>query len=251
MILGLNKPYILGLSVAGSFHLKEGLPCQDACAYKIYDGRIGFIAVADGLGSASLSHIGARLSVESAIKKASELIYTNPFLLREIPLKMIESARLCLKNKAEELGIEVSDLATTLITVIFDNNSLRSAQIGDGAIVVQSEGQLEIISYSSHSEYANEVIPVTSDEYLDYLIEAHFDSNLDCIAVFTDGCQRASLKKVANGYLPFDGFFRPVFTFASNIDSLEKGNKELGDFLLSQKMSEHSEDDKTLVLAVI
>ncbi len=165
---------------------------------------------------------------------------------------MIEGAKLCLLRKAEEEGVKISDLATTLIVAAFDKNNLHSAQIGDGAIVIQSEGLLQLISCSLHSEYANEVTPITSDDFLDYLIEANVvDSKIDCLAVFTDGCQRASLKKGIDGYMPFEGFFNPVFNFASNITDIEKGNREIEEFLLSQKMTEHSEDDKTIVLAVM
>lgn len=247
-----KRPYIVGLSVPGYLHQKEGLPCQDACAYQIKDERWCFIAVADGLGSAALSHVGSRLAVESAINIALDLISSNSLLLPSIPIKMIEAAQFSILRKAEEEGIKISDMATTLIAVAFDNNNLFSAQIGDGAIVIQTEGLLKIVSYSSHSEYANEVIPITSDDSFDYLIEANMvDSKIDCLAVFTDGCQRASLKKGIDGYMPFEGFFKPVFHFASNITDIEKGNKEIEEFLLSQKMTEHSEDDKTIVLAVM
>jgi hypothetical protein len=42
-----------------------------------------------------------------------------------------------------------------------------------------------------------------------------------------------------------------LFSYAQELEVLEEGEQDIRDFLASQKMSEHSEDDKTLVIAVL
>lgn len=249
--MSLKRPYIVGISVPGYLHLKTAQPCQDACAYEVDDNRFCIIAVADGLGSASLSHIGSQLAVQRAVLTASHLIASDPSALSSIPLRMIESAREALIEKANEDALNLSDLATTLIVAVFDRQNLYCAQIGDGAIVIRSQGELKLLSFPTNSEYANEVIPITTEEYTDYLTINQFSGHIDCVSVFTDGCQRASLKKTIDGYEPFEGFFNPVFSFALGISDVTEAMAELEEFLLSAKISEHSEDDKTLVLAVL
>jgi len=246
-----KKPYLLGVSVAGYLHLKEGLPCQDACKYLIHKDNYGLIAVADGLGSAFLSHIGAQKAVEKAIETAIKLLEVNNTSLADIPIKMIEFSRYALIEIAEQEGLNLSNLATTLITVAFDKRGIHSAQVGDGAVVVQINGQLKILTCSLNFEYVNEVMPITTEDYLDGLIFESINNPVDFVSVFTDGCQRAALKKTEIGYEPFEGFFRPVFDFATKINHIEQANKELEEFLMSKKMSEYFEDDKTLVIGVI
>lgn len=247
-------PYILGVSVTGSLHSKEGLPCQDACLYEIISDEFGIIAVADGLGSAPFADLGSRLAVEAAVSYAKNLLMDCPedgLDMSEIPINMLHAARQCLEGKALEEGFKLTDVATTLITVLFYRDSVYAAQIGDGAVVAKTDGALALLCGPSNSEYANEVTPVTCSTWESNLSFAEVSSGAEHIAVFTDGCQRAALLKTVDGYTPFEKFFNPVFSYADEADDLGGSELELGEFLLSEKISEYSEDDKTLVLAVL
>jgi predicted FMN-binding regulatory protein PaiB len=68
---------------------------------------------------------------------------------------------------------------------------------------------------------------------------------------FTDGLQRAALKKSAEGYSPFNGFCEPIFSFASEVSDIGEAEVEIAQLLSSKKLSDNSEDDKTLVIAVL
>ncbi len=216
--------------------------------------NLGLIAVADGLGSVPLSDLGSRLSVEAAVDAAKSLLLNTPIDeidIAGVPLKMMQAARDSLDETSLREGIQLSDMATTLIAVLFHKDCIYTAQIGDGAVVARVDRSLVLISQPSNSEYANEVTPITCSSWRDSLASAEARSGVEYIAVFTDGCQRAALMKTADGYEPFEKFFNPVFSFATEIDNIYDGEQELREFLSSKKISEYSEDDKTLVLAVL
>lgn len=252
--MALAPPYIFGSSVTGSLHIQGGLPCQDAYRYALISDDFGVIAVADGLGSVPLSELGARLAVEAAVETAKNILDDSSINrpdFSEIPVKMVQAARESLEDTALREGVRLHDMATTLISVIFSRECIYAAQIGDGAVVARVNGSLVLISGPMNSEYANEVIPITCSTWQTNIATAVSGPGAEYVAVFTDGCQRAALLKTAEGYEPFEKFFNPVFSFSSAIENLETAEQELGEFLSSEKISEYSDDDKTLVLAVL
>ncbi len=248
----MKPPYIFGASTTGALHLKEGQPCQDAFLYDLIDNKIGLIAVADGLGSAKAADLGASIAVKAAILKAKSSINLGKSnSLNELPRQMLIAAREAIEEAATFEGLSISELATTLIAVLFGPDFVFTAQIGDGAAVGLVDGSLRVISMPSESEYTNEVIPITDKDWEWHIRCSQTHAVTQVLAVFTDGCQRASLIKRGDRYEPFDRFFHPVFSFALSIDDTKKAEEELSAFLDSPKMTEFSEDDKTMVLAVL
>ncbi|MBF0338470.1 MAG: protein phosphatase 2C domain-containing protein [Nitrospirae bacterium] len=252
MTKALKPPYIFGASVIGPLHVPMGIPCQDACAYEVFKD-IGLIAVADGLGSAPKSDIGSRQAVDAAIEAAKQHLVANDngeHSLGELTGKMILSAREQIEKTAEKDGYKLRDLATTLIVSAFVGGSVSIAHIGDGAVIAKTDKGLILASAPEESEYANEVVPLTSNKWNEH---THTSSikNASFIALFTDGCQRAALKKSPLGYEPFNGFFDPVCSYAIKIEEIESANEEIKALLSSPKMNEHSDDDKTLVIAIL
>lgn len=252
--MALAPPYILGSSVTGSLHIQGGLPCQDAYRYELINADLGVIAVADGLGSVPLSDLGARLAVEAAVETAKNLLLHTSGDEPEtsgIPMKMIQAARECLEDTALREGFRLNEMATTLISVLFYRDCIYTAQVGDGAVVARVDGSLALLSGPPNSEYANEVTPITCSTWQTNIVTAASGPGAEYLAVFTDGCQRAALLKHPDGYEPFEKFFNPVFSFTADTENLEKAELELGEFLASDKITEYSEDDKTLVLAAL
>lgn len=250
----LSTPYFFGTSVIGPLHIQRGIPCQDACAYEILSSGWGVIAVADGLGSAPKSDIGAKSVVDAAIKtwkaaiaakKKDEINYGE--ILREI----VFSARKTLEARAIEEKCFLRELACTIIVVLTYEDTIAVAHVGDGAVVVKTNDGLKLISEPEESEYVNEVVPLTSKKWEKSLRISANVSDVECVAAFTDGCQRAALLRTQNGLQPYDRFFEPLFTYAQELDNLIYGEQDIRDLLASQKMSENSEDDKTLVVSVL
>ena len=78
-----------GVSITGFSHFEENIPCQDAHAYKIKDQSRIIAAVADGAGSARLSHIGAQAFVDTVVSRLFNLPLYNTFDPDHIALEII------------------------------------------------------------------------------------------------------------------------------------------------------------------
>ncbi len=245
-------PIIFGASVIGPYHVLRGIPCQDACAYQTIEPACAAIAVADGLGSASKSDIGANVAVTAAIEfLAHRLEVENSDLnLIEFSQTAIQEARKALEEMAVELQCALSDLACTMIVIMMNENYVAVSHIGDGAVVAEMDGNLQLVSAPGESEYTNEVVPLTSPDWENH-VRTGAASGVTAVAAFTDGCQRAALAKSENGLAPFAKFFDPIFSFAREVESVHEAEEEIAALLSSKKLCENSEDDKTLVVALL
>lgn len=251
---------VFGGKVAGSSHTAGGLPCQDAFHFDIIDKEEIIVAVADGLGSAKYSDTGARIAVESAVDKIKSVFDLNgPYEIplcdmmknRDIVKEAFYYARESLDEYSKEEGIPLNMLACTLLVAFTYKGSVTTGHIGDGAIVAGIKEEITIISLPAKSEYVNEVTPITSDKFNDNLRINENITGVEIFALFTDGCQRAFLQKKDDRYIPFEPFFRPFFSYAKRLSDNDKAAEEITDFLASEKMTENSDDDKTLIIAVI
>ncbi|TKJ99431.1 hypothetical protein PlfCFBP13513_08620 [Plantibacter flavus] len=101
---------IRAASVRGLSHRSEGASLrQDTYAWAS-DKRNVYFAVADGVGSAEYSHIGARIAVTAAIALLSAGLRNHRHIGAAIAAQMAAEARL--------LGVDQSALATTLVAVV-------------------------------------------------------------------------------------------------------------------------------------
>ena len=247
------KLMVFGAKVIGSSHMGGNIPCQDAFQYEMVDYGRGLIVVADGVGSASLSEIGAQTAVAAVAGYLKSALQGIKSLVQELPLLALNAmtvARDSLEGKMTELGCGLSDLACTLIIVILYERKAIVAHIGDGAVVMRCDNEFIIASLSEDSEYTNEVIPVTSSQWEKSIRISKVFEGVELVAAFTDGCQRAVLKKGTDGIIPFKGFFEPLYLYAEGVAESEIGDKNIKELLISKKMSESSDDDKTLVVGI-
>lgn len=246
--------HIFGSSVIGPLHVQMGLPCQDACAFCTLPSGFSVIAVADGLGSAVKCEIGAKLAVDAAVALAMDQFGKTELPLPplgEIARASVHSARKALEQKAAEEHRLLRDLACTVIVVALHDGQLGIGHIGDGAVVAQARDGLRLLSGPGESEYANEVVPLTSTDWQKSLRVVPVVPDLESVAVFTDGCQRAAFRKSSDQLEPFEGFFGPIFSYARELPDSAEAEQEIRELLSSNKMCANSEDDKTLVVGVL
>lgn len=279
-------------SVRGQSHIKSDKPCQDRCYFEIFGcgkgkGDAAVIAVADGLGSASHSEIGADIAVHAAaaeIKRYLTTDFEDGLTLAEITsdetilLDAFTAAAEAIEKYAEDAanGVVKKDLACTLALLFYFGRKAAAAQVGDGAIVgAFSDGRMEIIVKPVDSEYINEVTPITSPDWksrMNMTAGASAPEGLVNAAVFTDGCIGAVTVKKDGNIEPFEGFFRPLFDYfnsknrengeTGDSDGSENGengensdnngndgNSDIAGLLSSEKMCSVSDDDKTLAVA--
>lgn len=223
------EPFVVGASVAGLGHLRTGSPCQDRYAVAHVDDAL-VVAVADGMGSARLSQEGADAAVRAAV-------------LRLDPMEALSAARTAIEARADLLGCELRALACTLSVCVWRDDLLAIAHIGDGAVVARASGELVVASAAAPSEYVNETDPLTLDDWRDR-VRLSAVEHVDAVAAFTDGVAHAALRMDGT---PSEGFFAPIFAWAAGERADETA---LADLLGGRKISEHSDDDKTLVVAV-
>jgi hypothetical protein len=241
---------VFGASVIGPLHIQARVPCQDACEYRILPSGTILIAISDGLGSAKNSDIGSKLAAAAAIEALETNLFADSIVDRcALVRTAVTKAHNALCEHKKNIGGEIRDLACTLIIVLFEGDSVAVAQVGDGAVVAEVDGDLVTLSGPGDSEFTNEVTPLTSSEWENEL-RISVSKAPDGIAVFSDGCQRAAFKKSEAGITPFQGFFGPLFRFAREVKDTVVGVKEIESLLACEKICNNSDDDKTLVLAV-
>ena len=241
---------IAGHSAPGTAHLRRGRTCEDNCDWFMEDELLG-IAVADGAGSASHGAIGSALVVRTALKTLLDLhLKVCPITAKTSALALglaCQKVQNSLAVKAIELGIEPSDLATTLIIVVASRSFVATAHVGDGAVVVSDQdGKLTTLTTPTNGEFANETVLLGCRSTIDFKIKTLAKFRLKSLAVFSDGLQRLALKMPQG--IPHAPFFRPIFNrlqsqTGSEIDQFLKA------FLNSTAVNNRTDDDKSLVIA--
>lgn len=233
----------------GPGHLQGGLPCQDAHACALLEGGGVALAVADGLGSAPRSDLGAQLAVQTAVDfltVASGGLGQTPSLVEQA----VRQARLALEQAACAQGLDLRHLGTTLMVALATPEGVEVAHVGDGAVVGRRAGQLCLLSAPAESDFVNMVTPLTSSRWEQYL-EALAADPVDALCAFSDGCQLSFLTRDSEGYHLHEPFFGPLFKLAEGLEDRQEADEQLRRLLGSQRLASVSEDDKTLVVAVL
>lgn len=151
--------------VCGRSHEKSSTPCQDKTFHSTMN-NVDIIALADGAGSAKLSHYGAKTVIESA----SEFISNNFDELvnnedgKQVKIKILNYLLENLKNKSIELSCDIKELASTFLIVAIKKDIFLISHIGDGVIGYLKGDKLKIVSKPENGEFANTTTFVTSKD---------------------------------------------------------------------------------------
>jgi len=154
-----NQWRVVGQTVRGAVHERNGLPNQDAIQWlpTSGDGSSIVLAVADGHGSArySRSHVGASLAVESSTQLVQEFLNsqagagnlslikdaTEEWMPRALVRKWVEAVMGHLNSdplSGEEPEQSVVAYGTTLLVTAVTEQFALYLQIGDGEILTVS-----------------------------------------------------------------------------------------------------------------
>jgi hypothetical protein len=241
----------VGVAATGKGHLRRDLPCQDA--FRVWHGPAGIdvIAVADGAGTAEFAHLGAAKAAELAIG-ALWAHFLRGLTNRPTISRALQDAFATVRHElsmyAERASIPLSSLATTLTVAVLMPDCLAVAQTGDGLIAAKNDlGELKAATRPQRGEYANETSFITTEGGdIPGCVEVYTPAA--ALAVLTDG-----LLPIAADYpehQPYRGFFEPMFTALQRAGDPDALTRQLADFLGSERVNAHTDDDKTLVLAV-
>ncbi|TPQ49376.1 protein phosphatase 2C domain-containing protein [Prosthecomicrobium hirschii] len=245
-------------SVVGLSHIRAGTRLQDAkhCFVSSKtDGRpVFFAVVADGAGSAKFGGQGATIVCRTFASQARDALRgTSELPDDETIWSWLDIARDRIQLAAKKRELTARDFATTLVLVIASPDAIVTAHIGDGAIVARDRvsAQWNVMSEPHHGEYASTTYFVTDDPQPAMRIGRHLNG-FSAIAAFSDGIENLVLDSVTGA--AYAGFFAPM---AKPLDASIKTGRDcalsesLAAFLASDRLNERTDDDKTLIVAVL
>ena len=150
-------------AVQGRSHIKADIPCQDK-TYSAVANDVQVIALADGAGSAKLSHHGAETVTtflcSVLIEKFDTYFLDNDGVA--VKYQIIEGLLKSLNERAEQLDCRINDLASTLLLVAIKKDRFIIAHIGDGVIGYLKNNELKIASQPENGEFINTTVFTTS-----------------------------------------------------------------------------------------
>ena len=265
----------IAASSTGTSHLKHNLPLQDAHAYAVvpvnsdsqtFDAEWFVAVTCDGAGSASHGRQGAIITcrtLRQAARRHLAASTPNTSSLQEPRLAAsalpsaetvrtwADEARQRIRAAAQRRGLSARDFACTLVLALSNGQETLVAHIGDGGIVARlaDGGAWQALSWPDHGEYASTTRFVT-DKPPTPLRTNITRQPIDALALFSDGIERMVLDMATQ--TPFARFFS---TMAAPLPK-EPGKAhtlsgQLKAYLDSEAVNSRTDDDKTLVMAVL
>jgi hypothetical protein len=203
---------LLGYVREGRDHTAKGQPCQDAIATGIQDSILWF-AVADGLGSAEKSQIGAELAarhVGEALRIEAtrglpstewDATISGLSTLTSLGESVAESVSDALFKLASHLEVERGSLATTLQFVLIDTitSDFVYNAIGDGHCIYRaSDGSSRILGADRiATEYGAPHILLETWKKFFYQESGHLEPGT-LLITFTDGLDPLFVRRANN-----------------------------------------------------
>lgn len=220
----------IALSAVGLSHQRKGVKNQDAVAFDCIDNDY-YIAVSDGVGSCPMAEAGSLAAIEAS-KRVFGSIKSK---------KLPQDAEIILENlisewKATIADSNINDYCATLKLVIKLDNKLLLFSIGDGLLIITSEG-LKVASPQDETLFANQTQclneTVTSSDF--WTSEFPIDTDVAYVAFLcTDG--------VANGIA--EGMELELVREIESGTAPELLKSELESLIAD--ISDYSFDDKTV-----
>lgn len=184
-------------AVPGKGHAKKNLPCQDKVARRAENG-IHVIALADGAGSASLSHFGAQVVVNCVTDFVAEKFFDliaqedGRLVMQEILSVVLQA----LNNEADLRKCSLKDLASTLLIAAVGDEKFFLAHLGDGVIGYLNETGLKVATTPDNGEFGNETVFVTSANAAAHMrIFKGALKNISSFILMSDGSEQSLYNK--------------------------------------------------------
>lgn len=156
---------VIQCAAQGRSHIKSDIPCQDK-TYSAFDNDTQVIALADGAGSAKLSHYGAETVTKFICSELTEKFntYFSDNDGASVKQQLIEGMLKSLSETANQLECEIKELASTLLFVAIKNNQFIIAHIGDGVVGYLKNDEMKIASQPENGEFVNTTVFTTSKD---------------------------------------------------------------------------------------
>lgn len=265
-------------SVIGAGHIIQGLPCQDASAYRPLNAECAIAVVCDGAGSCAHADLGAAQTVAFALTHFEALMQQQRFFARlptpkdwqRLAKQTLLRVRTDLKAYSEQHGIAFNSLSCTLMVVLVCPKGLLVTHIGDGrAGYCTAAGEWHPMLMPFKGEEANQTVFITATQLDAKGINTYIESRViaepvKAFCLLSDGCERAcyqcntldaETQRFYDANLPYPPFFNPNIEGLLALQKQHKTQAEINalwaDFLTAGTPPLKTEmDDKTLLLAV-
>lgn len=222
------------MSVIGPSHLVLKVPNQDASASKMYKGRWA-VAVADGMGSRALSHLGSKLatdiSVNTCLDRGADI--SDRDLITDIYTKWLSELKIN--------NISPNDAVTTLMLVWGNSKGeYRYIQLGDGVICSIITNH----SISRDNLFSNETTGLgLSRKFSDWQVgSGKLLKNINQgLVLMTDG--------ISEDIEDYVGFCNSLIRRAQRMSA--RATKKQLKGLLNNWPTPHHTDDKTIAVVLI
>ena len=256
---------LISAVVRGTSKIKRNESCQDAVEYAFLKNEIVIAAVADGAGTAKHSDIGAKIAVQTTVSQLSRRLRRGGLLpdgelqLRKLASRTVRDVRQVLKSQKLLANHRFSQLSCTLLCVISTPKRILAFQIGDGFIVMRIDNREEysLLFLPERGEYANQTYFITNKEVERHLQIADISGAINFVCLSSDGLEYVALDmnliNRSNNSSPPRGsapakFFGSLEQSVHDVSDSDQGSKELGDFLDTPQINQHTDDDKSMIL---
>lgn len=236
-----------GCAVQGLGHSQKEIPCQDK-VYQIKNDRGCCAALADGAGSASLSHIGADCVVTALsgylLTHFDELYHNSDGA--EVKKSIIEYILKELEEKKKQLQCEIHDLASTCLAVAIQDDRFILVHLGDGIIGYFSDGEVRVASYPYNGDYVNEtVFTTTMNSYAVMDIKKGTTDRVEGFVMMSDGASAGLYERKSRQLI------QPLLRMGTQLacESEETGQERIQRFL-ERQLRRLTSDDCSLMFVL-
>ena len=263
---------VYGASSIGKSHIDSNLPNQDSIyLQKTQDGLVA--VVCDGAGSAKFSQAGAAFFSQSIGKMLLSLgvglnvsrsvsvsgIAVDLVQVKQQIIEQLSQIRLDLQS---QLTAESSlrDYHTTFTgLLIHSNHQALLVQIGDSPLItsqfvvrhphIDYFTNLQVYGDDSKNEYVNETHFITQDNWQSFLrVEAIDLSQVDCLALMSDGCADLVFEGASVTPKIYRPFFGNLLFNLTQSQSSQQGSAIIEQALGNPATYRLTGDDKSLVV---
>ena len=245
--------YSYGISLPGTYHIKNDIVCQDS--HRIV--RIGkntiIAAVADGLGSAEHSDVGSKMAVSISTEHCRQNINANTkpeHILDTMRFAFAKALRAIEEEAAsKEHSPDLYD--TTLTMAVLIRDSLYYGHSGDsGIIALTTLGCYEQVTVQQRDDEAR-VFPLFFTEKWEF---AQYDKKVSSVLLATDGMLETFFpiyirNAPVNIHVSLAQFFMDNHSFRIDKAGQEAKRKRILAFI-ENIPDEQVNDDKTIVALI-
>jgi hypothetical protein len=208
-----------------------------------------YLVLADGAGSAKYADLGAKTAVQSAVSwlQKNTPSPTDPNWPDHLR-KAVRYVYTTLEHTARVRNVPINALACTLLLAVVTPKGAITVHIGDGACILRfAPGKYRTLTASPAEGPANRTSFVTDCKHLKLLQVKLWRGTICGVAAFSDGLEAGALDAKR---APHKGFFDPLFEWCDQKSPSDVAQC-VGDFLRSDHLRSHTDDDCTLILATL